>query len=362
MGLRRTIYANRKEIFVAGILLCVFMFDVTQELPNLDSSNSDKQSSSQEKKSHPRAVEIQSQKESEEDLKSRVIAEFQEDVGNLTAQILDKRRLIVYNRVPKCGSQTMSMLINHSSRKNKFKSWQLFQNGEVPQRTLREQRMWIEELYEELDSLQPKTKPLLFTRHQYFIDFNEFNAVEPVYINLIRDPVDRFSSFYYFQRFGNARGGGKKQPPGQMSYEDWKMSLDECVEKFRRECTTPIWHTVPYLCGNKPVCNERTEAAIQETKRNIERNYYTIGVLEELKTFLKFLEKSLPQYFDGVYDIYMANAIRNDTHTLNKKSVKDTTRSFLAENTPLQLEYEIYHFVRARFRKQVQMLGIETIS
>jgi len=357
MGLRRMIYANRKELFVAIILILVFIYDLTNELP-MRNQSARSSSSHKVNKVHNKESNSNKEEEKEQDMKGRIIEQFAEDVGNLTLEAQSNRRLIIYNRVPKCGSQTMSMLINHSSRRNKFKSWQLFQNGEVPQRSVSEQRRWAEEVYEELNSLQPKTKPLLFTRHQYYINFADYNLIEPIYINLIRDPVDRFSSFYYFQRFGNARGGGKNQPPGHMSEADWQMSLDECVKKFKRECTSPIWHTIPYLCGNAPVCQEKTVRAVEETKRNIERNYFTIGVLEELRTFLRLLEKTLPQYFEGVLEIYDANSIRNDTHTLNKKTISDVTRKFLAEQTVLQLEYEVYHFIRARFRKQASHHGI----
>ena len=70
------------------------------------------------------------------------------------------------------------------------------------------------------------------------------------------------------------------------------------------------------------------------------------------------LEKLLPQYFTGALEIYEANNIRNDTYTLNKKGYSEHTRTWLQTMTPLQLEYEIYHFVRARFRMQVQKLGL----
>ena len=58
------------------------------------------------------------------------------------------------------------------------------------------------------DLAYAKQKRVLYTRHQYFIDFEELNWDDgdpPVYINLIRDPIDRFKSFYYFSRYGNKR-------------------------------------------------------------------------------------------------------------------------------------------------------------
>ena len=114
-------------------------------------------------------------------------------------------KIVIYNRVPKCGSQTMSMLINQLARKNGFLSQAVFVANEKPERSKSEQTAFMKELS---DTAYSKQKHVLYTRHQYYIspDSFDFNAKErPMYINLIRDPIDRFKSFYYFSRYGNKR-------------------------------------------------------------------------------------------------------------------------------------------------------------
>ncbi len=34
-----------------------------------------------------------------------------------------------------------------------------------------------------------------FYKHMFFIDFERFNLTNPVYVNLVRDPVDRVASW-----------------------------------------------------------------------------------------------------------------------------------------------------------------------
>ena len=60
-------------------------------------------------------------------------------------------------------------------------------------------------------------------------------------------------------------------------------SIDDCITRRRRECTEPIWHTVPYLCGNEKICLKKYEQTIQITKQRIDSKYLVIGVLEQLK-------------------------------------------------------------------------------
>ena len=80
---------------------------------------------------------------------------------------------------------------------------------------------------------------------------------------MIRDPIARFESFYYFSRFGNNLGGGGH---AKLTDERRAESIDECVSKRRPECKNPWWQIVPYICGHHPACSKRSQEAVDIAK------------------------------------------------------------------------------------------------
>ena len=80
---------------------------------------------------------------------------------------------------------------------------------------------------------------------------------------MIRDPIARFESFYYFSRFGNNLGGGGH---AKLTEERRMESIDECVSKRRPECKNPWWQIVPYICGHHPACSKRSQEAVDIAK------------------------------------------------------------------------------------------------
>lgn len=248
---------------------------------------------------------------------------------------------VIFNRVPKCGSMFLTTLCYKMGKKNKFTVESPYEAGEKPQKTLDQQSRFVNGFYT-LD------KPNLYIRHQWFINFNDFNSENPVYINMIRDPIARFESFYYFSRYGNNKGGGG----GAHQHDDLKdESVDECVANRRKECLMPYWQIVPYFCGQDKRCYERSQWATDEAKSNIEKYYLFVGTLEDLDSSLKLLQHLLPTFFSGALDASSDTAssdMKHDTLTKNKKETSEETKLFLRTQTSLKYEYQLYDFVRHR--------------
>ena len=80
---------------------------------------------------------------------------------NVTSEAIHPK-VVVYNRVPKCGSQTMSMLVNQLSRKNGFLSKAVFEAGETPDRTTTQQKAFMGEL-----KGYAKDQKILYTRNGF---------------------------------------------------------------------------------------------------------------------------------------------------------------------------------------------------
>lgn len=280
------------------------------------------------------------------------IEELEGHLEELDIQPMPEAQYVVYNRVPKCASMSMTTLSYKLGSRNNFKVESPYEAGERPDKSRSEQIEFV-------DYLKNQEPPYMYIRHQYYIDFSDLNENVPAaYINMIRDPIARFESFYYFSRFGNKKGGGGN---ARMSEEVRSETVDECVAKRRKECTQPVWQVVPYLCGMARECMTRSREAVQIAMDNVEENYLFVGVLEEMPKSLRILETLLPHFFSGASELSEAEAakdMRDQTLTLNKKPASEETRRFLREETSLALEYQLYDFVLEHLHKIAKKLDI----
>ncbi|KAE8602156.1 hypothetical protein XENTR_v10013896 [Xenopus tropicalis] len=160
---------------------------------------------------------------------------------------------VVYNRVGKCGSRTIVLLLRILSEKHGFN----LVTSDIHNKT----RLTRNEQMELIKNISTADQPYLFTRHVHFLNFSSllscrFGAEQPVYINIVRDPVSRFLSNYFFRRFGDWRGEQNHmiRTPG-MKEEERNLDINECILENYAECSNPrLFYIIPYFCGQHPKC------------------------------------------------------------------------------------------------------------
>lgn len=79
-------------------------------------------------------------------------------------------------------------------------------------------------------------EPIAYTMHFNFINFREFALPQPIYINMVRDPIERVISWFYYRRTPwhaaqMYRLTDKFRPPVW-----YKKDFEECVLKHDAEC------------------------------------------------------------------------------------------------------------------------------
>jgi dermatan/chondrotin sulfate uronyl 2-O-sulfotransferase UST len=102
--------------------------------------------------------------------------------------------IVFFNRVPKVGSQTFMELFRRLSDRNGF----TFARDSVQRvETIRLVAEQQQELAEKV-SLLPT--PSLYVKHVCFTNFTKFGLPTPIYVNIVRDPIERVISWYYYVR------------------------------------------------------------------------------------------------------------------------------------------------------------------
>jgi len=269
-----------------------------------------------------------------------------------------KVKRIIYNRVGKCGSRTMIQLISSLARKRDFTVI-----GSTRYKLL---HLDLRDQVEFVDFIDNLRAPFIYHHHVHFVDFKRFGAVQPIYINLIRDPLARLVSAYYYRRFGDYREGHRTW--GFKGTEKQKnQSFDECVLNDVSECVDPgkIFYIVPFFCGHEAFCRQPSQLALKQAKINVMLNYLVVGVTEELQDFLSVLEKLLPDFFTGVLELYKAPGDvlqkgMTTTKTANKKGPSPKVAAIVKKH--LEIEYDFYNFVKDRFHRLKAELGLRTAA
>lgn len=151
-------------------------------------------------------------------------------------------KIVVFNRIPKTGSTSVVRIFESLSARNNFRVYRLAIFNPFQFLNPLEHKAFINEI----SSISRYTN-LLVHGHFYHLNFNRFGiGHDYVYINILRDPLDRLVSKYYFIRFGDDHRPNTHRR--RMTNDTLQhQTFDACVETFGGDCNPKLlWVQVKF--------------------------------------------------------------------------------------------------------------------
>ncbi|CAF0801162.1 unnamed protein product [Didymodactylos carnosus] len=129
------------------------------------------------------------------------------------------------------------------------------------------------------NSLQPS----LYVRQVYFINFTAYNRPHPIWMNIIKDPLERGISNFYA-----SRALCIQENKCYLNIKYLNDTFNDCVNKYQGQCFVPEQGgsgLVPFFCGQDPQCEQMNDWSLQTAKYNINKYYTVVGLAEQLYKF-----------------------------------------------------------------------------
>ncbi|CAD6999203.1 heparin sulfate O-sulfotransferase [Ceratitis capitata] len=263
----------------------------------------------------------------------------------------EEQLVVLYNRVPKTGSTSFVNIAYDLCKRNKFHVLHINVTANMHVLSLPNQITFVRNV-----TKWHEMKPALYHGHMAFLDFSKFQiAHKPIYINIVRKPLDRLVSYYYFLRYGdNYRPNLVRKKAGN------KITFDECVLSKQPDCDPKnMWLQIPFFCGHAAECWEPgSEWALNQAKHNLVNEYFLVGVTEQMEDFVDLLERSLPRIFHGFREHYQHSNKSHLRQTSWKIAPNDDTINTIHKTKIWQMENELYEFALAQFEYNKRKLTV----
>ncbi|XP_011403439.1 PREDICTED: uronyl 2-sulfotransferase-like [Amphimedon queenslandica] len=195
----------------------------------------------------------------------------------------------------------------------------------------------------------------MYIRHFYYVNFDDFSVHEgqPLssfsYITIVREPVSRIVSSYLYYHFSS-----KPHIQRILNPKHKNESLETCIQYSHEGCTPNLM--TRYFCGQESSCASGSMAALEKAKRNIERHFKVVGLLENLKETYLLYKTLLPGYFKDLDEDKGLRLRKNKNEKSMELSVSLQERIKEANGADVLL----YEYIKERFFEQLRNCGIKT--
>jgi len=295
-------------------------------------------------RTHQQATDIL---ENSPDVLHDLYRQLRTDPNSIDIKTELKSRWLYYNRMTKTGSRTLTQIIGEVSSLKQYTDFHL--GKQIFNTTRASER-------ERVSSVLSKSPPFLVTGDHMHINYTKYGVNQPISFSLIRDPIDRFISQFYWIRNGDDKG---HTSPNQPSEEQRKMSLDECVgmavsensadPPIKKYCRAELNQQTKRFCGYDGRCRN-PDFALYKASDNLD-DYLVIGLYEQNEDFVAVLEYLLPHLYPGMLELYRKETAAYHAQYKTSKKVTPKNETMQILKTAARREYIFYEKVKERFRK-----------
>jgi len=197
--------------------------------------------------------------------------------------------------------------------------------------------------------LRHKNSLFVYDRHYYLHSVANSKNEKINMMNMVREPVNRLISQFYYLRSIKRWNGKKERPPKEWMEKDF----DVCVRSGDLECQVGGGGQdmqLTYFCGSDLRCaNSSDPMVLQVAKHNLENRFSVVGVVEHYNISVAVLESYLPAFFRGAnkkLSLSSGSKKNVNPHPEPKSNVREILRQ------RLKLDIEFYEFAKQRLLMQ----------
>lgn len=241
---------------------------------------------------------------------------------NLTKDT-EQEKSVIFVHIPKTGGTTFRTIINRQ-----YDPQSVFLFKRPPEKSLAE--------FKELP--EAKKREIKFIQGHMRFGLHEFFPQPCTYITILRDPVDRIISLYYFILRNPENAVHNEVVSKNMSLEDWVRSgLTTLVNNNQTR----------FLCTTEVVTDygQCSSEMLESAKKNIEKYFAVVGLMERYDESLLLLKRNLK----WKTPLYIRSNVTKKRPP--KESVsKDTLKVIEKYN---ELDIELYRYGKEKFEEQL---------